>query len=89
MQLGRVVGQVVATQKDDTLQGKTILVIQPLDKNGGDYGRTVVAVDGVGAGVGERVYCCRGKEASLVWYPGQVVATECSIVGIVDEVYVE
>tara|TARA_B100001245_G_scaffold197940_1_gene157128 strand:- start:305 stop:574 length:270 start_codon:yes stop_codon:yes gene_type:complete len=89
MQLGRVVGQVVATQKDDTLQGKTMLVIQPLDKNGGDYGRTVVAVDGVGAGVGERVYCCRGKEASLVWYPDQVVSTECSIVGIVDKVYVE
>ena len=45
MQLGRVVGQVVATQKDDALQGKTMLVIQPLDKSGGDHGRTVVAVD--------------------------------------------
>ncbi len=89
MQLGRVIGQVVATQKDDALQGKTMLVIQPLDKSGGDHGRTVVAVDGVGAGVGERVYWCRGKEASLVWYPDQVVPTECSIVGIVDKVYVE
>lgn len=88
MQLGRVIGQVVATQKDDTLQGKIMLVVQPLDKDGSDYGRAIVALDGVGSGVGERVYWCRGKEASLVWYPDQIVPTECSIVGIVDEVHI-
>ena len=56
MQLGRVVGQVVATRKDDALEGKTLLLIQPLDKQGRDRGRTLVGVDAVGAGAGETIY---------------------------------
>ena len=89
MQLGRVVGNVVATQKDDALQGKALLLVQPLDKKGRSQGRTLVAVDSVGAGPGETVYWCRGREASLAWYPNQNVPTECSIVGIVDEVHLK
>ena len=68
MRLGRVVGQVVATRKDDALEGKTLLVIQPLDKQGRDRGRTLVGVDAVGAGAGEIIYWCRGREASLAWH---------------------
>lgn len=86
MRLGRVVGQVVATRKDDALEGKTLLLIQPLDKQGRDRGRTLVGVDAVGAGAGETVYWCRGREASLAWHPHHAVPTECAIVGIVDSV---
>jgi microcompartment protein CcmK/EutM len=89
MQLGRIVGKVVATQKDDALEGKTLLLIQPLDKQGRDRGRALVGVDAVGSGSGEIIYWCRGREASLAWYPDQSVPTECSIVGIVDAVHLE
>ncbi len=89
MQLGRIVGKVVATQKDEALQGKTLLLIQPLDKQGRDRGRVLVGVDAVGSGAGETIYWCRGREASLAWSPHQAVPTECSIVGIVDAVHLE
>lgn len=89
MQLGRVVGTVVATRKDDALEGKTLLLIQPLDKQGRDRGSTLVGVDAVGAGAGETIYWCRGREASLAWHPHQTVPTECAIVGIVDSVTID
>jgi microcompartment protein CcmK/EutM len=84
MQLGRVIGRVVCTIKDKSLEGKTLLLVQPLDRNGRDRGKTLVAVDAVGAGAGETIYWCRGKEAAMPWKPDQEVPTEASIVGIVD-----
>ena len=87
MQLGRVIGNVVCTIKNDPLEGKKLLVIQPLDKHGQDRGKPLVAIDAVGSGAGERIYWCRGREASMPWYPDQEVPTEATIVGIVDEIY--
>ncbi len=86
MQLGRVIGSVVCTMKSDALEGKKLLLVQPLDKHRKDQGRVLVALDSVGAGSGEVVYWCRGKEASFPW-PEQEVPTEAAIVGIVDEVH--
>ena len=57
MFLARVVGNVVATVKDPALVGKKILVVQPLDKRGQLQHSYIVAVDSVGAGAGETVYC--------------------------------
>jgi ethanolamine utilization protein EutN len=87
MQLGRVVGNVVCTIKNDPLEGKKLLVVQPLDKHGKDTGKTLIAIDCVGAGASETIYWCRGREASMPWYPEQEVPTEATIVGIVDEVH--
>jgi microcompartment protein CcmK/EutM len=87
MQLGRVLGTVVCTIKSDGLEGKKLLVVQPLDRDGRDKGKTLVAIDCVGAGVGERIYWCRGKEASMPWFPEQEVPTEATIVGIVDTIH--
>ena len=87
MFLARVVGKVVATVKDPSLEGKTILVVQPIDKSGKDQGQKILALDSVGAGAGETVYCCRGREASYAWYPAEV-PTETTIVAIVDSVHV-
>ena len=84
MQLARVVGDVVATRKDENLTGLTLLVLQPLAADGRASGRTLVAVDAVGAGVGETVFFVRGKEASLPFYP-TAVPTDAGIVGIVDD----
>jgi microcompartment protein CcmK/EutM len=85
MQLGRVIGTVVCTIKDARLVGQKILVVQPIDKHGREKGRSVVALDSVGAGVGETIYWCKGKEASFPFLPVEV-PTEATIVGIVDEI---
>jgi microcompartment protein CcmK/EutM len=89
MQLGRVIGNVVCSIKNDSLEGKKLLLVQPIDKRGKDIGKVLVAVDSVGAGSGEVIYWCRGREASFPWYPDQEVPTEASIVGIVDEIHLE
>jgi ethanolamine utilization protein EutN len=83
MQLAKVIGDVVVTRKDDNLIGITLLVLQPIAADGSNAGRTLVAVDAVGAGVGETVFFVRGKEASFPFYPTEVPA-DAGIVGIVD-----
>lgn len=85
MLLGRVTGNVVATIKNPALEGRTFLIVQPLDRHGRDKGRPIVALDSVGAGAGETVYWCRGREASFPFLPREV-PTEATIVGIVDTV---
>ena len=83
MQLARVIGDVVSTQKDPLFQGIKLLLVQPIGADGRDVGRPLVAVDSVGAGVGERVFFVRGKEASFPFHPVEVPA-DAGIVGIVD-----
>ena len=83
MQLARVIGDVVATVKDPNYDSLKLLVVQPIGADGKDAGRPLVAVDAVGAGVGETVFFVRGKEASFPWYPTEVPA-DAGIVGIVD-----
>lgn len=85
MLLGRVTGNVVATIKNASLEGRTFLIVQPLDRHGRDKGRPIVALDSVGAGAGETVYWCRGREASFPFLPREV-PTEATIVGIVNTV---
>ena len=63
-----------------------LLIVQPLDGSGRDTGRALVALDSVGAGAGETIYWCRGREASFPFLPAEV-PTEATIVGIVDEMH--
>jgi microcompartment protein CcmK/EutM len=83
VQIARVIGDVVATRKEPTLEGITLLLIQPLTAAGADTGRALVALDAVGAGVGERVFFVRGKEASFPFHP-VAVPGDAAVVGIVD-----
>ncbi len=83
MQLARVIGDVVATRKDENLVGLTLLVLQPVAADGSPAGKPLVAVDSVGAGVGEHVFFVRGKEASFPFYPVEP-PVDAGIVGIVD-----
>ena len=83
MQLARVIGDVVATRKDDNLVGLKLLIVQPLTPERENAGNPLVAVDAVGAGVGEEVFFVRGKEASFPWHPTEV-PVDAGIVGIVD-----
>jgi ethanolamine utilization protein EutN len=83
MQLGRVVGTVVVSVKNETLDGVTLLLVQPMSSSREAVGRVIVAADSMGAGVGEDVFFVRGKEASFPFYPTEVPA-DAGIVGIVD-----
>jgi len=83
VQLAKVIGDVVVTRKDPNLEGITLLVLQPIGADGNASGRTLVALDSMGAGVGETVFFVRGKEAFFPWYPTEVPA-DAGIVGIVD-----
>ena len=89
MTLGRVVGCVWSTVKDRGLEGHRLLLVQPVTPEGKPTGKRVVVADWTGAGAGETVYWCRGKEASFPWHPDQEVPTEATIVGIVDTVHIE
>ena len=73
--------------KTSSLCGLKLLIVQPLDRQGHDKGRPLVALDSVGAGAGETIYWCRGREASFAFLPAEV-PTEATIVGIVDTVNV-
>jgi microcompartment protein CcmK/EutM len=83
MQLARVIGTVVSTVKNESLHGRKFLIVQTLDGNLQPKGKPQVALDAVGAGVGELVFWCRGKEASFP-FKRDATPTDCTIVGIVD-----
>lgn len=65
MRMGKVVGMVVATQKNEKLKGRKLLVVEDVNLNGQATGAYLVAVDAVGAGAGEVVLTCSGSSARL------------------------
>ncbi len=83
MQLARVIGTVVATVKNESLVGRKLLVIQTVNKDLEASGKPMVAIDSVGAGIGELVFWCRGREASFP-FKREDTPTDCTIIGIVD-----
>lgn len=86
MQLGRVLGTVVATTRTDGLDGIKFLIVQPLDKHQREHGSPVVAADAVAmAGTGELVYYVASREAAEAM-PERFVAVDHAIVGLVDHV---
>ncbi len=83
MQIARVVGNVVSTVKNESLEGRKLLIVQTLDADLKEKGNLMIALDSVGAGVGELVFWCRGKEASFPFKRDET-PTDCTIVGIID-----
>jgi len=87
MILGRVVGTVVATRKDERLLGAKLLVVRTIDPHGKDEAGYMVAVDTVDAGVRERVLVVTGSSARMA--SGlKDTPVDAAIVGIVDAVEV-
>jgi microcompartment protein CcmK/EutM len=80
MYLGDVIGTVVSTAKNKSLVGRKLLLVRRLSDD-----NVVVAIDSVGAGAGERVYVCRGREASFAFSPEET-PSDATIVGIVDSI---
>lgn len=86
MFLARVTGRVWSTMKNQALEGQRLLIVEPVTPDLKPTGKRLVAADCVGAGAGELVYCCRGREASFPFLPAEV-PTDTTIVGIVDELH--
>jgi len=83
MQIARVIGTVVSTVKNKSLESRKFLIVQTLDADLNARGKPMVALDAVGAGEGELVFWCRGKEAAFPFKRDET-PTDCTIVGIID-----
>ena len=90
MQLGLIVGTVVATRKDPRLEGRKLLVVMPFDAADptANRGSAVIAVDTVGAGVRETVLVVQGSSARMAQGCNDC-PVDAAIVGIVDTVDIE
>lgn len=87
MQLGRVIGTLVATRKEPTLEGLKLLVVKACDVDGTPDGAVVIAADAVGAGVGEVVLYASGSSARQTEMTNNR-PIDATIMAIVDEVTV-
>ena len=84
MQIAQVVGTVVATQKNRKLEGAKLLLVQPLTLEGEPRGVAVLAIDSVGAGVGERVLLVIEGKAAGDALGRKAAPVDAAIIGIVD-----
>ena len=88
MVIGKIVGSVVSTQKDEKLEGLTFYVVKELDLSMKYTGKSVIAVDAVGAGLDEVVLYASGSSArQTVYTDGKPV--DATIMGIIDSITVE
>jgi len=88
MLIGKVIGTVIATRKDEKLVGSKLLVTQPLTVDGQPCGDPLVAVDTVGAGVGERVLYVTGSVAPYALRRSEI-PVDAAIIGIIDSLEVQ
>ncbi len=86
MLIGRVVGELVATQKHPSHEGRKILLVQPLNLDGSNRGDAVVALDAVDAGIGDRVLVATEGFSAMTAVNRALSPTEMAVIGVIDEV---
>jgi ethanolamine utilization protein EutN len=86
VQIGRVVGTLVSTQKHHKFEGAKLLIVQPLAPDDTPQGAAVLAVDGVGAGVNEKVLIVLEGRAAGEALGKKAAPVDAAIVGIIDTV---
>lgn len=86
MLIARVLGNVVSTQKNRKLEGTKLLLVQPLDLDGAPRGATVIAIDSVDAGVGDRVLLVLDGKAAMAALDRGPAAVDAAVIGVIDEV---
>lgn len=84
MDMARVIGTVVATEKDPLLHGLKLCIVQPLNDALEDDGKAVVAVDALNRNVGEIVYIVRSGDAMMAHHGNDLIPVDCAIGGMVD-----
>ena len=86
MKLARIIGTVVSTVKNESIRGKKILILKNLNTSRETYGTAFLALDSIGAGMGEDIFYIHGKEAAFPFLPSDI-PVDSSIVAIVDKIY--
>jgi microcompartment protein CcmK/EutM len=86
MLIGRVIGDVVATQKDASHRGRKILVVQLLQLDGSDRGEPVLALDSVDAGVGDRVLLATEGFSAMTAVGRPHSPIDMAVIGVIDHV---
>lgn len=86
MLIGRVIGEVVATQKHATHEASPILLVQPIELDGSDRGVAVVALDSVGAGVGDKVLLTTDGWAAFTSVGQSMAPIDMAVLGIIDQI---
>ena len=89
MQIARVVGTVVATQKHRKFEGAKLLLVQPITLDDQPRGATLLAVDGVGAGIHEKVLIVLEGRAAGEALGRKAAPVDAAIIGIIDSVDVQ
>jgi ethanolamine utilization protein EutN len=89
MQIARVIGTVVSTQKHRKFEGAKLLLVQPLNLDDTPRGSALLAVDGVGAGVRERVLVVLEGRAAGEALGKQAAPVDAAIIGIIDRIDLE
>jgi len=90
--IGKVIGTVWATQKHQALVGEKLQLLQPLGADGSAIGRPLIAIDTIGAGIGETVMYVTSSEAAIpikVRKNLTLVPTDATIVGIIDSINIQ
>ena len=85
MFLGKVIGNVWATRKYETLKSFKMLIVQPINAKNKNVGEPIIAVDTVGAGTGETIFYITASEAVIPLHV-DMAPVDASIVGIVDTI---
>jgi ethanolamine utilization protein EutN len=86
MQIARVIGTVVSTQKHRTFEGAKLMLVQPLNADDSPRGAALLAIDGVGAGVHEKVLIVLEGRAAGEALGQRAAPVDAAIVGIIDTV---
>ena len=86
MLIARIIGELVATRKHPSHEGLKLLLVQPLDLDGSDRGDAVVAVDSVGAGVGDQVLLTMEGFSAFTSVGRPMTPIETAVIGIIDHV---
>ena len=89
MQIARVVGTLVSTQKHRKFEGAKLLLVQPLNLDDTPRGTTLLAVDGVGAGVSEKVLVVLEGRAAGDAIGKRGAPVDAAVVGIIDHVDID
>jgi len=84
MDIGKIVGVIVSTQKDPSLNGSKICIVQPLDEYRNPIGKPIIATDHTASvGIDETVYYVTGGDAAVA-HPDKDMPVDIAVVGIVD-----
>ena len=86
MLIGRVIGDIVATQKAPSHEGRKILMVQPLNLDGSDRGDEVLALDAVDAGVGDRVLVATEGWSAMTAVGRPQSPIDMAVVGVIDSI---